>query len=218
MAAHQKPIRVLVTGFGPFPGAPFNPTGPLAQRLARIRRPAFANVEITSHVFPTTYAAVDHDLPALIGATRPHVILLFGLAARTPHLRVETRARNTRSSFPDAEGFVSSDRRIAANGVAEQRGRAPFVRLLRAARLERMPARLSRDAGRYLCNYSYWHALAAAGAPDGPQRVVFIHVPKVRREGTPMRRLGKKRITAATLARTGEAILRALLAGLQRPH
>ena len=26
---------ILVTGFGPFPGAPFNPTAPLVERLAR---------------------------------------------------------------------------------------------------------------------------------------------------------------------------------------
>ncbi|HZD90599.1 MAG TPA: pyroglutamyl-peptidase I, partial [Pseudolabrys sp.] len=26
---------ILVTGFGPFPGAPFNPTVPLVRRLAR---------------------------------------------------------------------------------------------------------------------------------------------------------------------------------------
>ena len=28
---------ILLTGFGPFPGAPFNPTGPLVTELARAR-------------------------------------------------------------------------------------------------------------------------------------------------------------------------------------
>ena len=28
-------VTILVTGFGPFPGAPFNPTGPLVKQLAR---------------------------------------------------------------------------------------------------------------------------------------------------------------------------------------
>jgi pyroglutamyl-peptidase len=40
---------ILVTGFGPFPGAPFNPTGPLVERLARLRRPALANTKIVLH-------------------------------------------------------------------------------------------------------------------------------------------------------------------------
>ena len=59
-------VTILVTGFGPFPGAPFNPTGPLVQRLARLRRPALADTKIVPHIFPTSYAAVDRDLPRLL--------------------------------------------------------------------------------------------------------------------------------------------------------
>ncbi|HRV30277.1 MAG TPA: pyroglutamyl-peptidase I, partial [Kiritimatiellia bacterium] len=42
-------LRVLITGFGPFPGAPYNPTRPLVERLTRLRRPALADVELASH-------------------------------------------------------------------------------------------------------------------------------------------------------------------------
>jgi hypothetical protein len=35
-------MRVLITGFGPFPGAPFNPSAALAKALACRRRPAFS--------------------------------------------------------------------------------------------------------------------------------------------------------------------------------
>ena len=52
---------VLITGFGRFPGAPFNPSGPLALALAKRRRPAFADVRRAVHVFQTSYAAVDGD-------------------------------------------------------------------------------------------------------------------------------------------------------------
>ena len=37
-------MRVLITGFGPFPGAPFNPSAALAKALARRRRPALAGI------------------------------------------------------------------------------------------------------------------------------------------------------------------------------
>jgi len=56
-------LRILITGFGPFPGAPFNPTQPLVARLLRLRRPALSDVELTGHIFPVTYKAVDHELP-----------------------------------------------------------------------------------------------------------------------------------------------------------
>ena len=75
-------LTILVTGFGPFPGAPFNPTGPLVKRLARLRRPSLADVKIVGYVFPTSYAAVDRDLPRLIARHKPDALLMFGLAPR----------------------------------------------------------------------------------------------------------------------------------------
>ena len=68
MASRSRPLSltILVTGFGPFPGAPFNPTGPMVERLARLRRPALTDIKIVPYVFPTSYAAVDRELPRLI--------------------------------------------------------------------------------------------------------------------------------------------------------
>src|SRR5437762_13061544 len=95
---------VLVTGFGPFPGAPFNPTGPLVERLARLRRPALGDVTIVPHVFQTSYAAVDRELPELIARHKPDALLMFGLAPRAKALRIETRARNALTLLPDVSG------------------------------------------------------------------------------------------------------------------
>ena len=95
---------ILVTGFGPFPGAPFNPTGPLVKRLARLRRPALAPVTIVPYVFQTSYAAVDRDLPKLIAKHKPDALLMFGLAPRAKTLRIETRARNAVALLSDVSG------------------------------------------------------------------------------------------------------------------
>src|SRR5262249_22098782 len=101
----NEKLRILVTGFGAFPGAPYNPTMALVERLMRLRRPAFDDVELSSHIFHVTYATVDRELPALVAERRPHALLMFGLAARTPYLRIETRARNTVTTiWPDADG------------------------------------------------------------------------------------------------------------------
>src|SRR4030088_2208339 len=97
-------LRVLITGFGPFPGAPFNPTQPLVARLVRLRRPALAAVELIGHIFHVTYATVDRELPELITRHRPQALLMFGLADRTAHVRIETRARNAVTTlFSDAD-------------------------------------------------------------------------------------------------------------------
>src|SRR3954471_13810260 len=83
------PLTILLTGFGPFPGAPANPTGALIERLARRRHPGFAGMRRVAHVFATSYAAVDRDLPALIARERPDALVMFGLAGRTKHIRIE---------------------------------------------------------------------------------------------------------------------------------
>ena len=100
----SEKLRILITGFGPFPGAPFNPTEPLVARLLRLRRPALGEVELSGHIFPVTYKAVDRELPELLAQRRPDALLMFGLASRTPYLRIETRVRNAITTlWPDAD-------------------------------------------------------------------------------------------------------------------
>jgi pyroglutamyl-peptidase len=179
MASPARPLTILLTGFGPFPGAPFNPTGALVRRLLALRRPALANVQRVGHVFRTSYTAVDRELPQLLVRHRPDAVLMFGLATRTKHLRVETRARNAVSRLlPDAEGRLGG-RMIAAGGPATLAFGPHCGRLLAALPRTRCSAALSRDAGRYLCNYLCWRALEAAAKPRGPL-VAFVHVPLVR--------------------------------------
>ena len=202
---------VLITGFGRFPGAPFNPSAQLARAVAKRRRPALADVRRVLHIFETSYAAVDRDLPKLISTHKPDIVLMFGLAGRTNFVRIETRARNARSVlFPDVTGYQPTEREIA-QGKPPLRGTAPFIRLLAASRGSRTPTRLSRDAGRYLCNYVYWRALEASRSGTLAQ---FIHIPPVGRK--PLRPGRKRRITHAALARAGEAILLALLTAQRR--
>src|ERR1044072_1156651 len=100
-------LSVLITGFGPFPGAPFNPTAVLAQELARRRHPAFANVHRACHVFTVSYDAVDREMPTLLEIHKPDALIMFGLAVRTKHVRIETRARNVLTrSVPDVAGQI----------------------------------------------------------------------------------------------------------------
>jgi pyroglutamyl-peptidase len=204
---------ILITGFGPFPGAPFNPTTPLVRHLARLRRPALRDARLIGHVFETSYAAVDRELPELIAQHRPDVLLMFGVATWRKHISIEMRARNALALLPDASGSVLARRSIAAGG-SDLRLPSPHVRLLNAARVAGTPAQLSRDAGRYLCNYLCWQG-ASAVKDGGPRLAAFIHVPQLPRKP---RRIGARprQLTAADLARAGESILIALAAAARR--
>jgi pyroglutamyl-peptidase len=210
---------ILLTGFGPFPGAPFNPTGPLVTALARGRYPDLRGFRRVAHVFSTSYAAVDRELPALLARERPDVLLMFGLASRSRYIRVETRARNALTgAVPDASGHLSAAGMIAPGAPAALPLRAPAHRLVAAARAAGISAALSSDAGDYLCNYLCWRAGEAAERDGVPRLTVFVHVPKVRATGGKVpstRRLHRPRslppLTFDDLIRGGEAIMRAAL-------
>src|SRR5712672_4490258 len=132
-AAMNDKLRILITGFGPFPGAPYNPTQALVMRLLRLRRPAFSDVELSGHIFPVTYKAVDRELPQLLAKFRPQALLMFGLADRTAHVRVETRARNAVTTlFPDADRTRARKGSIASGANALIFG-PHTAKLLRAA-------------------------------------------------------------------------------------
>jgi len=184
--ARSSRVKLLLTGFGPFPGAPENPTGSLIRALKRKLR-SHPSVQVDTHVFRTTYAAVDRDLPRLLAKTKPHALLMFGLATRSRGLRVETQARNRIARHPDAAGVVPTARKIADGAPQTLPIRAPKAALLRAAKSGALPARFSVNAGDYLCNYLYWRALETAkrGGPKraGPSRAVFVHVPLVDTQG-----------------------------------
>jgi pyroglutamyl-peptidase len=202
---------ILITGFGPFPGSPYNPTGPLVQRLARSRRPRLVDVKIVAHVFPTSYTSVDRDLPRLIAKHKPDALLMFGLAPRARRLRIETRALNSVALLPDAGGVKLSRYTISPRGASDLAMPAPAQRLLAAIRTTGVPATLSRNAGRYLCNYLCWRAAEATSKKNGPHRAAFIHVPKVARFA---HRPGKNhRLTLNDLTRAGGGVLTAV-AGL----
>lgn len=201
-------MRILITGFGPFPGAPFNPSAALAKTLARRQRPALAGIERAVHVFATTYASVDRDLPKLL-KQKPDIVLMFGVAGRRHKLCIETRARNAVSLlFPDADGHRPRHGVIKLHGPAALTGNAPFARLAGAA-----GTRLSRDAGRYLCNYAYWRGLEQV---RGSRPLVqFVHIPPVNTKPRPRRR-SNRRPTLAQFLKSAEAILIALITASRR--
>jgi len=171
--------HLLVTGFGPFPGVPRNPSAEVARRLgAYARRHGLAGGDVRVLILPTAYGALStHLAPALVEG--PGAVLMLGVARKAKRVRVEFRARNRVSRlFPDASGRVALGLALVAGGPAERR--APSAsKALAALRRHGVAAIPSRDAGRYLCNAAYFRALAE-GIP-----VLFIHIPPLAEAGRP---------------------------------
>ncbi|WP_246688311.1 peptidase C15 [Methylobacterium sp. WL120] len=171
-ASSEAPV-LLITGFGPFPGMPRNPSAALARRLERSSRLRLAlGRALRVRVLDTTYDAVGTQLvPELTQA--PAAVLMLGVASRAKRIRVEARACNRASRFyPDASGRPSASLTL---DPAEPAARHAVVAPQALAILRRHGLAVvgSRDAGRYLCNASYFRALAE------PCPVLFVHIPPV---------------------------------------
>jgi pyroglutamyl-peptidase len=111
-----------------------------------------------------------------IAREAPDAVLMIGVAARRREVCVERQALNRVSRlFPDASGTVGRALAFSARSPLVLRTAAPRGALLAALRARGVPSRHSRDAGRYLCNASYFALMEDAGS--GPPLVVFLHVP-----------------------------------------
>jgi pyroglutamyl-peptidase len=106
---------------------------------------------------------------------------------------------------PDVSGRIPLAATICPGAAPTVPLRTPAQRLLSAARATGVPVALSRDAGRYLCNYLCWRAAEAVGA-GAPRLVAFVHVPAVHRAHGGARRTS---LTFDDLTQAGEAIVRA---------
>jgi pyroglutamyl-peptidase len=207
-------LKVLVAGFGPFPGAAKNPSGQLALAVAHSRRTVTSGAKIVSAVISTVYQEVFTTLSHALKAEKPDAVLIFGLAGSTPFMRIETRAANVASGIhPDAAGEKPAHHSLVAGSPQILNARAPVHRLLAAARGAGANAKLSADAGRYICNAAFFHALDAARRMNMPKFVAFVHIPWPRGR-RPHRHLTRKSRPPSNeiLTHAGEEILLALIA------
>ena len=154
--------RILVTGFGSFPGAPVNPTEAIVHALERKygRLLLLAGIELRTAILPVSYDDVESAITGLLKYHQPDVIVHLGLAGRRKVISIETRARNRLSIVhPDADGAMNHAMDIVTGGGAIAPARWPAARLVQAVKQSGCPAKPSIDAGDYLCNQALYLSL-----------------------------------------------------------
>jgi pyroglutamyl-peptidase len=167
------PVRILVTGFGPFPGVPNNASAPIVAELAKSA--AMPGIEVMTEIIPVLWPYARGVARDVIARAKPHAILHFGVSKRLTGFEIETRAFNLSGPKEDCAGGVRPCTPLDISGERMLEATLPPAILLHALRREGLPAQISRDAGRYLCNALFYWSLADAGA-DGPL-VSFVHMP-----------------------------------------
>jgi pyroglutamyl-peptidase len=169
-----QPVRILLTGFEPFPGVPQNASEELVRRLGDAAMPG---IELFSQIIPVAWADAKGVAREAIAKVEPHAVLHFGVSRRASCFEIETCAHNLSCTGEDCKGALPPWKRLDPSGKAVLQGTLPALSLLRALKASGYPAEISNHAGRYLCNAVYYWSLAGA-ATHGPH-ITFIHLPAI---------------------------------------
>lgn len=152
--------RVLVTGFGPFPGVPENPSGRVARAVHGAR---VGGVDVTGIELPVDYDEGPRRAVAAAREIGASLVLGLGVATGRAGLWVEREAHLVADGAADVAGAT----RTGLRGAPVVRASLDPDRLARA-----LGARLSDDAGQYVCNAWLYQVASSLEVPVG-----FLHVP-----------------------------------------
>lgn len=169
--------RLLLTGFGPFPGIPDNASAMLVATLALRLRAAWPAIELCTEILPTDWKAAPSRVRAVLRGFQPDIALHFGVASEVTGFRLETLAQNARNRLSDAGGHVHRRRRISATLPDQLLATFPAEAIRQRLEAMRLPVELSCDAGQYLCNATLFGSLSSTLQSRGAPVTGFIHIP-----------------------------------------
>lgn len=168
--------KILVTGFTPFPGAPVNPTELLIKRLPKRLGQHQHGVDYCFDVLPTTWEGRETVTDPLRQDVQPDAIVHFGVDGTRKDINVESRAVNHAIRVRlDSAGKSPNNPELDPKGKRARTATLPAGPLVSAARNSGAPAKISVNAGTYLCNATLWDSIGS-GIPS-----IFVHVPPLPR-------------------------------------
>lgn len=182
--------RILVTGFGPFPGASVNPTKWLVEALGG---QPWSDAELRTAILAVEYRTVARKAEKLGEEFSPDIAIHFGLSAVAQGFTLEHIARNEiRQGRADNAGEFATSERIC-EGEAALPSTLPLTHIEAALKAHGLPVSWSDDAGGYLCNYLFYLSRSPQWPRFAPAMSGFIHVPPLRDEGEgPANALGRE--------------------------
>lgn len=166
--------RVLITGFGSFPGVPENASAIVVERLA-CSIAALPSVQLTWRILPVDWEVAPRQVTELIADENPHVILHFGVSSRAEGLVLETLARNHCHSNVDVCGCLPQAAKIAVDAPDALPSTFPAHTIVARLQTQGLPAQLSEDAGGYLCNNVLYTSLRRFAGNNSC--IGFVHLP-----------------------------------------
>src|SRR5271165_2929318 len=197
---------VLVTAFEPFDGETVNASWEAAKRIDGA---SFGDAVVAARMLPCVFELCLSEFVAAFERVRPCAVVMTGQAARRGMVSVERFARiRVSATARDNRGELGLKSALGPD-VLEATASASAVE--RAIREAGVAARVSTDAGDYVCNHLYYGALRYLASRSPATAAIFIHLPATPAQSAP--RASDRRLDSASAARALEAGVQTLMRG-----
>ncbi len=148
-------MNILVTGFEDFGNVTENPS----ETLVNLLKQKYGDIE--TFIFKG-YRSIDDNLNILLAKHNPDVVLMFGLASKTPYVRLERVA-----TLPDK-----------TKGEKSYSTRLPLKEIYTNIVSKDIEVKYSDSAGSYWCNYLFYK-VCQLKSEDKTSLYGFIHIPNL---------------------------------------
>lgn len=173
-------VKLVITGFGPFPGVPDNASSDLALAVTgnidAMPGPDGRRIAATSAILDVDWSGIGPALETLYAQQAPTLCVHFGVSDRVAGFALERFAHNACEAAPDACGCRPSSDVLSPQAGERLESALPveiLVSKLAAAKITVTP---SENAGRYLCNAAYFHSLLRAAQQSPTCAALFVHL------------------------------------------
>jgi pyroglutamyl-peptidase len=165
--------KVLLTGFEPFGGASFNPSGAVVEAIGKN---GVDGLEIVTAILPVEFKRAASLLLELISSNKPDVVISLGQAEGRDFIGPEKVAINLADGrMEDNAGVKLENQPINSAAADGYFSTLPIRSIVQAISAAGINAKISYSAGSFICNEIFFttqSALQGSGVMSG-----FIHLP-----------------------------------------
>jgi pyroglutamyl-peptidase len=165
--------KVLLTGFEPFGGASFNPSGAVVKQIATTD---IAGVEIVTAILPVEYKRSAQILIEKIRLEKPDIVISLGQAEGRDFIGPEKVAINLADArIADNVGVLIENAPINQDAPSAFFSTLPVQAIVKEIQEHSISAKVSLSAGAFICNEIFFQAQQFLSGTDVISG--FIHLP-----------------------------------------
>ncbi|CAB3387378.1 Hypothetical predicted protein [Cloeon dipterum] len=193
---HSTEPVVVVTGFGPFGHHKINASWEAVKMLHQLDTENDLKIKLVTLEIPVEYNFVESEIPKIWDKYQPELVVHVGVSSVASAITLETQAHKSGYKQADISERLPT---LGSNCLCDEECLTTKLDVpaisLSVTLNEGLPVCVSKDAGRYLCEFSYFTSLSR-----DESRAIFIHVPEL-----------NKPYSASDLAKGIKGVIREIL-------